>query len=308
VTAKLLRYLCKLATDKHYRAAQKYRIPVVPEYQSADPKCYLTTATIIKDEGRYIREFVAFHSIVGVDHMLLYMDGGHDPLVAVALKDFLAKGFVTLIPWPRFALHRNNQFLAYQHAVALMRGRTRWLAMLDADEFLFAPTSGDLIAELRNREGHDALAVYSRTFGTGGVEQIEGDELVTERLTKRGAADHVKNRTQRAIVKPEAVLAIRSANSCVLRDTACLGWDEDGRPVFATGEAGHGGEHLRINHYFTRAEADFRMKLQRQYFGKGKRDIKMEGKLKEAADGSLSVEIDRNLHTYLPRLKRAVRR
>jgi hypothetical protein len=301
--AKLKRYL----TDGAFRRSLKYHIPPTVNPAHTDAPHYLTTATIVHGEAKYIREFVAFHKLVGVDHMLIFMDGGFDRPTHDAIHDFIATGFVKLISWPRFIKDRNNQFLAYQYAVAEMRGKTTWLAMIDADEFLFAPTSADLKSELRRLEHLSALAVYSHTFGTGGVDHIPEGGLVTETLTKRGSRDHFKNRTQRTIAKPEAVRAIRSANTCVLKGTFFLGWDEAGVAVKATGEAGHPSQALRINHYFTRAEADLRIKLERQYFGKSKRHTKMDTKRAEASDGSLSVEDDFALAPYLPDLKKLMR-
>lgn len=268
------------------------------------PEYYLTTATIVRDESKYIREFVAFHKLVGVDHMLIYMDGGFDKETADALSDFVENGFVQLIDWPRLNERRNNQFLAYKNAVERLYNKTRWLAMIDADEFLFAPKSNDLQRELKAREQFLALSVYSHTFGTGGVDSIPAGGLVLEELVFRGPSEHVKNWTQRTIVQPHAVAAIRSANTVVLHGNTCLGWDEEGHPVYATGESNHGSKHLRINHYFTRAEEDFRIKLSRRYFGKADHSSKMAGKQVEAADGSLSSVHDTELHRFLPQLKK----
>jgi hypothetical protein len=293
-------------TEKPYRAAARYRVPRPDATPHEAIRHYLVTATIVRNEARFIREFVAFHKLIGVDHMLIYLDGGEDVDVRKALEDFVSERFVELIPWPRFLFDRNSQFVAYQHAVAYMRGRCRWLAMIDADEFLFAPSSGDLKSELQKRDGFSALAIYSRTFGTGGVERILPDQLVIELLVMRGADNHVKNRTQRAIVDPAAVVAVRSANSCLLEGTETLGWDEDGTPVQATGEAGHGAQFIRINHYFTRSEEDFRRKIQRSYFGKSNHAQKMAGKAFEAADSTLSTEKDTTIHSYLQALKELV--
>jgi Glycosyltransferase family 92 len=297
--------LKRLAADRAYRRSMSYRLPAASRNQGRGVSHYLCTATIVRNEARFIREFVAFHKIVGVDHMLIYDDCSEDDL-RKEIEDFILAGFVELLPWPRFLHGKNHQFAAYQHAVAHVMNATHWLAMIDADEFLFAPSSGDLKSELVKREGFAALSIYSRTFGTGRLQSLVPGDFVIERLTRRAALDHVKNRTQRTIVRPEAVAAIRSANTCVLHGTDKLGWDENGKPVLKTGETGHTSNDLRINHYFTRAEEDFRAKLARQYFGKQTLyDEKMTAKSLEAADGSLSVEDDVTLHAYLPRLREA---
>jgi hypothetical protein len=299
----VLQKLKRIIKDKPYRRSWGYRVRLGPSNTSASSLYYLTSATIVKDEAKYIREFVAFHKLVGIDHMLIYMDGGYDQSIFAQLQDFLAEGFVELISWPRVYPQKNNQFLAYKDAAERMFAKTKWLAMIDADEFLFAPASDNLRGELQKREQFPAISVYSYTFGTGGVEKIPNGDLVAETLILRGPDEHVKNRTQRTIVQPSAVAAIRSANTVVLHSTDCLGWDEAGKPVYATGEKDHDSKYLRIHHYFTRAEEDFRAKINRAYFGKSDYAIKMAGKKIEAVDETLSVVKDTTLHRYLPSIK-----
>jgi hypothetical protein len=301
--AHALRMLQRYVFDRPTRRSLKYRLPAGP-VPSGNRHHYLCTATIVHNEAKYIAEFVAFHKLVGVDHMLIYDDRSTDNLQS-ALMHFLNEGFVEIIDWPRSQNGVNNQFAAYLHAVTLMSGKTTWLAMIDADEFLFAPASGNLKTELQSREHRSAVGVYSRTFGTGEVENIPDGGLVTEWLTKRGHSDNVKNRTQRTIVKPECVAAIRSANTCILKGIPFLGWDENDLPIHNTGEAGHTSECLRINHYFTRSKSDFQKKLKRQYFGKTGHGEKMQAKLSEEKD--LSVEIDTEIQRYLGELRKLLR-
>lgn len=272
--------LLKTLLDAPARRSRGYMLPQQEPSGRTSGNRYLVTASIFRNEAPTLREFVMFHQLVGVDHMLLYDDGSTDRS-REALAEFVRKGFVTYIPWPRFAAGRNNQFLAYQHAAALCRGTARWLAMIDCDEFLFAPQSNDLKAELRQREQHAAIGVFSRTFGTSGVTQLAKGALVTRTFTQSAPGDYVFNRTHRTIADPERIAAIRSANSCVLAGTDVLSWDEDGRPIYATGEAGHGRDKLRINHYFTKSKADFEAKIARSYFGKGGWDRKMDAKRQE---------------------------
>jgi Glycosyltransferase family 92 len=199
--------------DRPTRRSLSYRIPLFRATSCENRRHYLCTVTIVRNEAKYIAEFVAFHKVVGVDHMLIYDDNSTDDLRG-ALAPFLQEGFVEVTSWPRLLKSKNHQFAAYQQAVARMTGKTTWLAMIDADEFLFAPSSGNLKAELQARESFSAIGVYSRTFGTGDVEAIPKGGLVVEWLNMRGKIDHIKNTTQRTIARPECVSAIRSANTC----------------------------------------------------------------------------------------------
>jgi hypothetical protein len=294
----------RLVTDRAYRRSRNYRLPDALLAQSQDPAYYLVTATIVRDEGRFLREFVMFHREVGVDHMLIYNDGSVDDTVAV-LEPFVKAGFVTLISWPRFILRRNNQFLAYQHAIASQCGKAFWLAMIDADEFLFAPKNGDLKAELKLRERYACIGVYSHTFGTNGLIELDSAQLMTQQLTSAAIGDYSKNCTQRSIVQPRQVAAVRSANSCVLRGTAALGWDEDGRPIKQTGETGHGRKFLRINHYFSRAKGDFERKISRSYFGMAEWSRKMQGKTEELKELDSTAVVDNDVNYWIEKMQSA---
>lgn len=296
-------YFWRFLTDKRFRAAQRYRLPPGSSGSvGKDYHFYLATATIIKNEARFLQEFVVFHQLAGVDHMLIYDDESEDDVRGV-LHPFIESGFVELIPWPRFQMNRNSQFLAYQHAIGYMRGRSYWLAMIDCDEFLFSPSGNNLKDELRKREKFPAIGVYSHTFGTSGLDEIPDGGLVLECLTQRPPDDFHKNRTQRTVVQPTHATSVRSANSVLLAATRSLGWDEAGEEILKTGEAGHSAGALRINHYFTRARGDFSRKIARQYFGKANLSHKMRGKDIEADEIDTNNVADRDIQKFLPRLK-----
>jgi Glycosyltransferase family 92 len=301
-----LAYLGRYLTDSRFRVAQRYLLPP----SSEKPKkgvggYYLTTATIVKNEARFLREFAAFHRLAGVDHMLIYDDESEDDITK-ALHPFIETGFVELIPWPRFQKGRNGQFAAYQHALAYMRDKSFWLAMMDCDEFLFSPSNPSLKEQLQKRESFPALGVYSRTFGTSGLDEIAEGSLILECLTKRPPNEFKKNCTQRTIVQPKHALAVRSANTVLLDSTRILGWDESGVEILATGETGHPANELRINHYFTRARGDFERKIARQYFGKKKWQQKMDLKHSEAGELDAEVVTDTDIQKFLPELRKAL--
>ncbi len=301
-----LAYLWRYLTDNRFRGAQRYLLPPISEKpKTGGGGYYLATATIVKNEARFLREFAAFHRLAGVDHMLIYDDESEDDITK-ALHPFIETGFVELIPWPRFQKGRNGQFTAYQHALAYMRNKSFWLAMMDCDEFLFSPSDASLKEQLQKREKFSALGVYSRTFGTSGLDEIAEGSLILECLTKRPSNEFKKNCTQRTIVQPTHALAVRSANTVLLDSTYILGWDESGVEILATGEVGHLANELRINHYFTRARGDFERKIARQYFGKKKIAKKMNAKSNEAEELDAEVLTDMNIHKFLPELKKQI--
>jgi hypothetical protein len=297
----------RLFTDRALRRARHYRIPPRSKPEQQSTVNYLVTATIVKNEGRFLREFVLFHREVGVDHMLIYDDGSSDDTRTV-LSPFVKTGFVTVIDWPRFIQNRNNQFLAYQHAVATQSGKAFWLAIIDADEFLFAPKAGDLKSELKKREKFSCIGVYSHTFGTGGLTELDPKNLMMSQLKMAAHGDYQKNCTHRSIVQPAAVTAIRSANSVTLKNTRYIGWDENGKPICQTGETGHTRDVFRINHYFSRARRDFERKVARNYFGQTSWSVKMQGKIDELKELDDIAVVDTEISAWNEIMQRALKK
>ncbi len=103
------------------------------------PSPYLVVATILKNEAPFLAEWVAFHRLVGVDHLYLYDNGSTDNPEA-SLAPFLDEGCVTLVRWP-IPYHQKAQDKALTDCLNRVRGVARWLACIDVDEFYFHPVA-----------------------------------------------------------------------------------------------------------------------------------------------------------------------
>ena len=75
----------------------------LPMRAQIERKGYLAAVVIVKDEGPYLREWLEFHQLVGVEHIYIYDNGSSDDTEQV-VWDFLRSGYVTLIPWGTFVL------------------------------------------------------------------------------------------------------------------------------------------------------------------------------------------------------------
>jgi len=110
---------------------------------AGDCEVYLSVCAIIKNEGPYLKEWIEFHRLVGVERFYLY-DNESDDETSEVLGPYIDKGIVQLTPWPRFIGYSDPQHMAYAHCMRATFGKTFWLALIDADEFLFAPKGGAL--------------------------------------------------------------------------------------------------------------------------------------------------------------------
>lgn len=222
------------------------------------PQYYLTIATVLRNEGLYIREWLAFYRAIGVDHILIYDNDSTDGFQNL-IRDHLADGFVEIVPWPHFVQGINFQHLGFAHAVSYMAGRTTWLALLDLDEFLFSTRSINLSDTLSDYEDLPALAAYWINYGTSGHHR-RPPGLVTESFTLRAADNGVAAiKNYKSIVQPHRIKATLGAHRFLTDLDPVVAFNENREPLTDARrrEQQHSAEILRINHYFSRSWEEF---------------------------------------------------
>jgi hypothetical protein len=213
---------------------------------------YLAVCAIYKDEGPYLREWVEFHRLVGVDRFFLYdnrSEDEHREALAPAVDD----GVVDVRDWP---LHP-GQMPAYRDCLESHREDARWIAFLDIDEFLFSPTGRPVSEILPEFEQWPGVVVNRPAFGPGG-HSTKPPGLVIENYLWRGTAGN----TIKTIVDPRRVVESTTPHTFVYEGGA-LPVDENKNPV-----GGHRTEEvsislLRVNHYHTKSEQEWRHKFTR---------------------------------------------
>lgn len=252
------------------------RQPVVVDVPERDPSkapsvsdqnfpYQLMAAVIIKDEAPYMVEWLEFHRLVGVEKIIIYDNGSSDNIQEL-LKPYISEGYVELIPWPNFLAQYNHQHLCYAHVVRYTASQTKWLAIIDADEFLFSPTGRPLPEILQQYSDIPILGAGMRIFGFSGHEK-KPQGLVTENFLYRFADDEPESNQYRSIVQPRLVRSIISASRYHHLLNNIPAYDEDRNPLhnWPTEKALHSVQ-LRVNHYLTKSREEFMQKISRQYF------------------------------------------
>lgn len=178
---------------------------VRPERKS--PRWYLSAVAIFKNEARYLDEWLAFCVLEGIEHILLYDSGSTDDSREV-LRPWIEAGVVELIDWP-VPWKSGAQAKAYLDALRRLRGRSRWAAFIDVDEFLFSPTGAPLPEVLERYEGHAGVIVNWRCYGTSG-HRTRPDGLTIENYTRRARSGWARNRRVKTIVDPLLAVETRS--------------------------------------------------------------------------------------------------
>jgi hypothetical protein len=262
---------------------------------------YLSVCAIYRDEAEYLREWIEFHRLVGVERFFLYNNRSTDAHEQV-LAPYLEDGSVELRDWPVFP----GQVAAYDHCLETHRDTTRWIAFIDTDEFLFSPTGKSLREILAELEPWPGVGVNRLRFGTSG-HRTKPNGLVIENYLLRALPLRYLIKT---IADPSRTVRCLTAHTFEYTD----GWavDENQRPLDPNREApglsdGAGRAYtesftvarLRINHYLTKSEAEHRTRSQRRQADTGEPRRNPAVKLSNFAR-----ERDEAILHYVPELRK----
>lgn len=146
-----------------------------PKYNK---KYKIAICGIFKNEASYLKEWIEYHEMIGVEHFYLYNNNSEDNYQEI-LQPYLDRGLVTLVTWP----HNHAQIEAYKHFYETYRNETQWVSFLDIDEFFCPRYKTTLLEWVKTKEKYPVLLVYWRMFGTSGKMQHESDKLVIEQYT-----------------------------------------------------------------------------------------------------------------------------
>jgi GT2 family glycosyltransferase/SAM-dependent methyltransferase len=241
----------------------------------------LAICAIFKDEAAYLREWVEFHQLMGVERFYLYNNNSSDRYLD-ALQMHIESGAVVLHEWP----HKPAQLQVYEHCLKTHGAQTDWLAFLDIDEFLFSPKAKLLPDVLADYADHPGVGVNWVMFGSGGHQQKPRGGVL-ENFLRRGQLDagvpypHLRlpdgsyrseNSHIKSIVQPSKVSGCTNPHF-MLYANDMRAVDENHQPIEGPFTAKVSVEQLRINHYWSKSEEECRYKFNRGFAdGQGSRD------------------------------------
>jgi hypothetical protein len=240
---------------------------------------YLSLCSIFKNEAPYLREYIEFHRLLGVDHFYLYENFSGDSWEGV-LQPYVEAGIVTLHRWTIDP----GQNAAYTHCVTEHGHESEWIAFVDVDEFFYAP-GGDLKGALAEFElPHvGGVAVNYVNYGTSGHDATP-DGLVIENYLHRaghGTALDLPAGLRAPGLDPTDLRNYHPLNariSSVVRPQRTLRFDIPHHPVYKPGFHAVTENHtrldgaiapftsvskLRMNHYWTKSKAECQAKFER---------------------------------------------
>ena len=96
-----------------------------------EKKYNVSICAIFRNEAPYLKEWIEFHKIVGIEHFYIYNNFSDDNYKEV-LRPYMEDGTVDLIEWP----YEQGQMKGYQDCLTKYSVETKWIGFIDLDEFV----------------------------------------------------------------------------------------------------------------------------------------------------------------------------
>ncbi|WP_293298906.1 glycosyltransferase family 92 protein [Pedobacter sp. UBA4863] len=220
------------------------------------PKYYLTICAVAKNEGPYFEEWIAWHRSMGVEKFYIYDNESTDNTKEI-LEPYIQAGIVEYTFWPGM----KQQLMTYDHCLEKHRLDSRWIAVIDLDEFIVPVKNSSIPDFLKGLENFAAIEINWLVYGSGGAQQKE-DEKVMDRFKYHSLPNHGANRHVKSIVNPRRVFSFIGCHEVARASSETA--DSHGNVIkkhFRDREPQH--DVIRINHYAVKSYEEFLQKRAR---------------------------------------------
>jgi hypothetical protein len=251
---------------------------------------YLSTLTLMKNEGDYLLEWLEYHLLVGVERFFLIDNDSRDNSTAI-LQPYITLDIVRL----RTCVDAHPQLAVYNTVLPTLRNESYWVAIMDIDEFLVPLESHCIPPILHSLEREVGVYVHWVIYGWNRKQKKE-DGLVIERFRAHASWQHKKNSFGKLISRPREVIQAHvhvsryrsgyAVNLCHARSANHLSRN---RPCY---------QRMRINHYWTKSRAEWMQKVARgQVYRYDKYDLSLFALIDDV------IQNDTVMDWYIPRVK-----
>ena len=236
-------------------------------------KYQLAVCVLFQNEAPYLKEWIEYHKLLGVEHFYGFNNLSTDNYLEV-LKPYIDEGTFELknilTVADNFKTYYAMQCKCYTDCLAHTRGISKWVAFIDPDEFFVPVKNVQLTDFLKDYEEFGGVVVNWLMFGTSNVKKIPSHQLLIETLIRCAEKSFSCNRYVKSIVRPERVSHFDSAHQATYYE----GYGAVNTDKFPSSEDMSYcilWNKLRLNHYWTRDEDFFfKIKVPRQIVWGGK--------------------------------------
>jgi hypothetical protein len=215
-------------------------------------KFNVSVVSVFQNEGPYLKEWIDYHRLIGVDHFYLYNHHSNDNFFEV-LQPYITAGIVEYF---EFSVPNFPQNEAIEDALSRAKGKTKWLASIDTDEFILPKKHSNLGEFLKEYEEFAGVTLNWQCFGTSHIPSIPPEELLLEHLTFKAESQFSWNSHVKPIVRPEKVSGVVNPH-CFTYHAPYYAVRPDKTLQHHSHESPIQTELIVLNHYWTRDEYFF---------------------------------------------------
>ena len=165
---------------------------------------YLTVGSLWKNEHDYALDFLKYHRYVGVEHFVIFID---DIPGDFSLENLLKnESDVEIVRFssPDKQLHQT----VWGELIKRSQGKTKWLALIDADQCLVPVQTDDIRNILKEYENFACLQLNWKAFGSS-FQEYKATGSVYERFLLCAETNSTYNYPTQFICQPDRTFPIK---------------------------------------------------------------------------------------------------
>ncbi|KAF3444507.1 hypothetical protein FNV43_RR14199 [Rhamnella rubrinervis] len=164
-----------------------------------EKKHEMCICTMVRNQGRFLKEWVMYHAEMGVQRWFIYDNNSDDDIDAVIESLSNAKYDVSRYVWPWI----KTQEAGFAHCALRARDSCQWVGFIDVDEYFHLPSGLFLRDVLHNQSKYSNVAelrVSCHSFGPSGLKHVPPQGVMVGYTCRLAAPERHKS-----IVRPEAL-------------------------------------------------------------------------------------------------------
>ena len=208
-------------------------------------KHFLSLCCIIKDE-RYLEEFIIYYRILGVEHFYIYDNESKIPINKRLSKDYFQK-MCTIINFPG----KVQQLNAYHDCLSKVKDITKWLIIVDGDEYILPKKHKSIRNFLNDYKEYDAIGINWMMFGSNFHQKKQSGIMFNNYKLCEG----IQNQHIKTICRPEKVIKMFDPHSVkLINPEKCI--DPHKRIILGPFNKNYTLDIIQINHYWGKSEEE----------------------------------------------------
>ncbi|KAL3845890.1 hypothetical protein ACJIZ3_003293 [Penstemon smallii] len=146
-----------------------YYTPTPRKLDSRGEKSLLCASTMVYNVAKFLREWVLYHSKIGVQKFLLY-DNGSDDVLGKVVDELVKEGFdITTYFW----VWPKTQEGGFSHSTIYAKEACTWMMYVDVDEFVYSPSWHNNVVQPSKSLLHSLKLSNSSKFGQFNINCLE---------------------------------------------------------------------------------------------------------------------------------------